>query len=305
MNDVLNARSEDVDRLYGFTWWQIVAALGIWLAIYAALGLFIQNHFFAEPNASADIIFRNIMYLHGFLIGFAGLACLICAEVLELQSKKTRIFILWLTVFATIVGCIGGIFDTSDKHTIFWLWVQIISFFAFDGIVFSFTHAIWHDRKRAADLKLSVPLWVAFIAAISLDWAAVMGHIAGWVLAFGDFPFHIIGSWAKLMGEDVPTFMANMTGSHSHEIVVAFLALIVSTAAWRFGYNKLVGLGKSLASIGIWLVGIGTVLMTIIYVIGGFTNLNRQHYLRLDQEESAALQETILLQVSVLCWVDS
>ena len=77
--------------------------------------------------------------------------------------------------------------------------------------------------------------------------------------------------WAKLMGESATDLTGNLVTGHPHEMVAGLLALLMAVVAWRFGYQALEGRSKVLAQIGLWFVMAGTTVMTIMYVIGGFT----------------------------------
>jgi hypothetical protein len=74
------------------------------------------------------------------------------------------------------------------------------------------------------------------------------------------------------VGEKLSDFDGNLITSHSHEIVVALLALLVAIMAHRFGYSSLKAGAKTLAQVGGWFVIAGTILMTVIYVVGGITS---------------------------------
>ena len=63
--------------------------------------------------------------------------------------------------------------------------------------------------------------------------AAVMGHLAGWILEYGDHPA-ALGHYAHFIGVPFATFRDNLIGSHSHEMAVASMALVLAAAlAWE------------------------------------------------------------------------
>jgi hypothetical protein len=51
------------------------------------------------------------------------------------------------------------------------------------------------------------------------------------------------------------------------------LSLLIAMIARRFGYQSLKGSSKSVARVGLWLVMVGTIIMAIMYVLGGFTSV--------------------------------
>ena len=249
-----------------FTWPQVTVGLVIWLGLYAVGSIFVSNPFWVESSASAALNYAHAMYLHGLLIGLAGLVSLVACELFEL-SFKMRQSILLATVAATFLAGIGGIFDRSLQDT-FWLWVQIFSFFCLDDILLSLVigFVLVHNQT----LRRSMTYWIAMVASISFFIAAVIGHVAGWILDFGNWP-GIIGWWAKLNGESVDTFLGNLITSHSHEIIVAILALLIAMISWRFRSRQAGVRANVVALVGEWFVLIGTILMTFIYVVAAFT----------------------------------
>jgi hypothetical protein len=62
-----------------------------------------------------------------------------------------------------------------------------------------------------------------------------------------------------------------MVGSHSHEMAVAVMAIIVVLLALQFGYGTSKGVSRVLATAGVALVAVGTVVMTAMYVTAAFT----------------------------------
>jgi len=69
----------------------------------------------------------------------------------------------------------------------------------------------------------------------------------------------------------VDDFAGALVGSHSHEMAVSVMVLIVVLMAQQFGYSMRKGSARTLAAIGLSLVAIGTVVMTVMYVAAAFT----------------------------------
>ena len=95
--------------------------------------------------------------------------------------------------------------------------------------------------------------------------AAVMGHMAGWILEYGDHPA-VLGHYAHFIGVPFATFRDNLIGSHSHEMAVASMALVLAAAVYRFGYREATGLTRALSRTGMALTAVGIVAMTAVYV---------------------------------------
>ncbi len=271
--DIDNEQTPAPDvRLGPFTWKQIILLLLGWLSLFALGSVFISNPFMTETNASATPSYANVMYLHALLIGLTGLVGLVTCEVFKLQSKVVRTGILSAAVGATVLTGLGGVFDATVKNVNYvWLTLHVIGFFLLDAIFILLFIGFYLEWRRRSPRSWKLTFGLAALAAISLEFAAAMGHMAGWILDFGDHP-SLIGSWAAAMGEKVADLRDNLITSHSHEMVVALLALIVALSAERFGYQALSGGRRVLARVGMWLTVAGTVVMTIQYVVGGITS---------------------------------
>jgi len=267
-NDVLD--SQEPSKLGRFTWPQITWFLVVWLALFALGTLFVANPFWNESSASANPNYGHLMYFHSVLVGLAAVVVLVACEVFKLRSTKVRTFVLAAAVGSTVIVGLGGIFDATTQVNWFWLILHIIGFFLLDAIFVAFLVGLYVDRRSGSKVSRGLPFWTAVLSAISLELAALMGHAAGWLIDFGNHPA-LIGMWAKLMGESVSDFTGNLVTGHSHEMVAGLLALLIAMVAWRFGYQALEGGAKMLAQIGLWFVMAGTAIMTIIYVVGGFT----------------------------------
>jgi len=244
---------------------RVVVGMLVWLLLLALGSAFVSTPFQSEPSAGANIDYAHVMYLHGLLIGMVGFLSLVAMDVFGASHKNRTLhsLILWGTLGATLLSGIGGIFDRAVTDT-FALWIQIVSFFFLDEILISLSLALFF---RAADTR-KVWTWTAAFAALSALFAAIMGHIAGWMLEFGNWPKGIIGGYATLAGMKWQDWMANLITSHSHEMVTAVIALAVATTCAAWGVERA---GNKLMKFGLWLVAFGTLLMTVVYVVGGFS----------------------------------
>jgi hypothetical protein len=163
----------------------------------------------------------------------------------------------------------GGIWDTRVPGAEAAMWTQIASFFALDEILVLLLWGLYRARPRKA-FSDALPFWAAWISAASMLTAAVMGHIAGWMLEFGDHPW-FIARYVHWLGTDKATFLSNMIGSHSHDMAVASMGLISVLAVQQFGIAKLSGKARAVTLGALGWLSLGMVVMTVAYVAMAFT----------------------------------
>jgi hypothetical protein len=275
-----HATSDDVGPIARIPWLtarRLVYFVIGWLILFSIGSIFIANPFDSEANAAATPDYWHVMYLHGLLIGMVGLLALLTCSILELRSIHTRAWIVGGVLFATIVTAIGGIWDRQIPGAEVAMWVQIFGFFALDEILIALMFGMFSEWRSGSAVSHSLPFWAAASAAVAMFVAALMGHLAGWILEFGDFPA-TIGNYASSVGLSVDDFSANLIGSHSHEMVVGVMAMTVAIAARQFGFDRLEGTARGVARIGLALVAVGAIAMTVLYVAMGFTTFDPGMY---------------------------
>ncbi len=101
--------------------------------------------------------------------------------------------------------------------------------------------------------------------------AALMGHLAGWILEFGDHPT-VIASYARWIGVKPADFTANLIGSHSHEMAVASMALISVLAVQQFGLPAITGRARTVTLAALGWLGLGVIAMTVAYLAMAFSS---------------------------------
>ncbi len=240
-----------------------------WLMVFSIGSLFIASPFGGEPNAAASPNYWHVMYLHGMLISFVGLLALLTCQVCQVSSMHTRVWIAAGVVVATLTTALGGIFDTRVPGAEAAMWTQIAGFFALDEILIVLIAGMVLEARRRSAVLQSLPFWVSLTATVSMLAAAVMGHIAGFMLEFGaPGP---MGSYVKWIGSDTGTFIGSITGAHSHDMVVAVMALLVAIAANQFGREGLGRASQLAVRAGLSLVGAGIAVTTVMYLAMGFT----------------------------------
>jgi hypothetical protein len=243
-----------------------------WLVLFALLSVFVSNPFQSETSASASPDYAHIMFLHGLLIGMVGLMALLACQILCLRSTHVRLWIIGGTIVATILAAVGGIWDRTVPGSEVAMWTQVFGFFALDEILLVLLVGIIGEWRTRSSAVRTLPYVGAALATASMFLAALMGHLAGWIMEFGpNFP-PLIGGYAQAVGfASSDDFVHALVGSHSHEMAVAVMALIVILLAQQFGSGIRKGFSHALATTGLVMVAAGTVVMTAIYLTAAFT----------------------------------
>ncbi len=241
-----------------------------WLTLFAVSSVLLSNPFQSEPNAGTAPNFGAVMYLHGLLIGMVGLMALLTLQVMRIRSVHARAWIILGVVAATVLASIGGIFNRTIPGDEVAMWTQVFGFFALDEILLTLIIAIYLERARALTIG-RLPFVAGIAASVAMLSAALMGHLAGWIMEFGNWP-GIISGYASAVGfAKVDDFTGALVGSHSHEIAVGAMALAITLLVVQFGYSGLTATPRLVARIGMAMVASGTVLMALFYVTTGIT----------------------------------
>jgi hypothetical protein len=250
-----------------------------WVTIFFAGTIFVNNPFtgfgsfsnwntgFGSPN-----YYWLVMYLHGLNTGLVGLAALVACDFFELPSLHVRRGILLGVLVAGVLSPIGALFNTSSPWTNAGLWIQVVAFLALDEICVLFLWGMLSVWRDGAPRSRTFPFITASITGAAMLFAALMGHLAGTILGFGDNPA-LLGQYAQLeMGETLNGWAQSLIGAHSYLMITAVPAGIMALAAVRFGYYRLAGATKLLAQIGFALVCIDLVVQTAMSLLLGFSN---------------------------------
>ena len=242
----------------------VVTAVLVWLTLLA-LGTFVVSSPFIDQNPTGAPVWSNTMYLHGLLIGMVGLLGLVAMDVFGAGHKNRLMYnmVLYGTLGAALFSGVGGIFDRAVTDTVF-LWMQIISFFFLDEILLTLTLALFF---RAVETHF-VGTWAGAFAALGAFGAAVMGHIAGWILEFGNWPAGVVGGYAALAGETWQQWDVNLISAHAHLMVLGVIALVVATTCAYFTHQ---GDANRLMRFGLWWMALGMVATALIYLAAGFS----------------------------------
>lgn len=239
-----------------------------WLALLALGSVLVSNPFAAETSAGATPDYFRVMYMHGLLIGMVGLLALLTLEVMKVRSLHVRMWIVGGVAVATVLSAVGGIFDTKIPGAEVAMWTQILSFFALDEIVILLVWGLVGEWRKGAATTRSLTYAGAAIASVSMLLAAAMGHVAGWIMEFGEYPA-LITDFRKFAGFDSRDgFVGALVGSHSHEMAVAAMGLTALIAVQFLGYSTVKGTARLFARVGVAMLGAGIALVSAIYVAG-------------------------------------
>ena len=269
-----SAPSEDVAEIKALPWLTsrrlILFVIG-WLVLFAIGSVFLSNPFQSEPSASADPNYAHVMYMHGLLIGMVGLMSLLTCQVLSIRSQHTRLWVVAGVLVATIFSAVGGIWDRSIPGSEVPMWTQIIGFFALDEILIAQLVGMINQWRELPESH-SLSFLASGLAVFSMFCAALMGHLAGWIMEFGWKVPAVIASYAQAVGFGAQDdFTGALVGSHSHDMAVGAMALAIVLIAQQFRYASLSGAARRVAQAGLWMVAVGTAVMTVMYVAMGIT----------------------------------
>jgi hypothetical protein len=247
----------------------LYATLG-WVGVFAVGSIALANPFMTERAAGAGINYWNTMYLHGLLIGMVGIALLLGMMSFRIRWRHAWLLVCGGVIVATLLDTVGGIFDRHESPTSAGMWTQVVGFFALDEMLAVVVLACMVDWFARAEGSRRLSFLVAWLSAISMLIAAVMGHIAGWVLDYGPHPWFVV-SYARFVGEKVTDLQANLTSSHSHEMAVALSSFVIAAGVAFFAERRRGAPGAVVRRLGLAAVAVGVVVFTTAYVAAGFT----------------------------------
>jgi hypothetical protein len=250
-----------------------------WATIFFAGSVFVNNPFAGSARATNWAVgpgspnyYWVVMYLHGLNAGLVGIAALVACDFFELPSLHVRRGIVAGVLIAGVLSPIGAVFNTSAPWTNAGLWIQVAAFLALDEIVILFLWGMLSLWREGAPRSRTFPFITASLAGVVMLVAALMGHLAGTILGFGNNP-PLLGQYAaQEMGLSLDAWAASLIGAHSYLMITAVPAGLLALAAVRFGYYRLVGATKLLAQVGFALVCIDLVVQTEMGLLLGFSS---------------------------------
>lgn len=253
----------EVNHLAGIPWTTVVKWFLAVSVVYALGSVFVSIPF--RPQIDHEVDYRNIFYLHGLLVGLASFTVLISADVYSMAGWVRR-SALGGMVLAVFFVMLGGIFNTGIEHY-WWLRVQVLGFFSLDYVLICLI--LGFIKTKNQELRNSLTYWVGLLSACSALIAVLIGDLVGYALEFGDLPFDILHRWANFLNEPYETLFSDLVTSHSHQMVVAVLAMVIAMVSWKYG-RQLTGVSAKIKKLGEYFVLCGTIIMTFMYEIEGF-----------------------------------
>jgi len=272
-------------------WWSIVWGIGI-MALSPLVNYItpLLNPAYAN-QWTPDIYWRLVMYWHGgiFIPWITALAVLVYV-VFKLDSIKgisgrlLKDSILIGGFVAVPVAGVAGLFDVYDNFALgVPLWTQIFAFLIGDEMAVALVLAMLNKPRQSGKGFRSEGLayYTVILAIISAIFAAVMGHIGGWISWFGPWPsvvpqyinYTLYSSLGFYNSTAVVTFTENVVGSHSHLMVASLMAGVIGLVASYFGYdNRWKGTSKGLSAIGFAIMIVGLLSALWVYIVSGVGN---------------------------------
>jgi hypothetical protein len=242
--------------------------------------------------------FRS-MYFHSIGIGIAALAVYAVIWAFELEKVEPRIdFPLSLRAWvATIFAAVGGLIYINPGIQAaladIGLGLFVVAFLLIaDAGGALYVELMLLPRKRAGVyqqeagywrrmfpftraklqpyLHQSAAYWLTICAVGSTFVAGLIGFANLWVSLFGT---SFLSGYISWLGLDKAGFLAGSVDPHSHDMAVAILAGIVAITVYQYGVmNKVSGLKKQVARVGLWISIIGLIVMTWTFISEVFLN---------------------------------
>ncbi|MGC9192063.1 MAG: hypothetical protein ACP5GT_05415 [Conexivisphaera sp.] len=269
--------------------WTIAWALGLTAIIPAINAVTPLLNPAYENFWTPGVFWRLVLYWHGaiFMPIVTVAACLICTTfgLDRMQGTAARLIresILYGGIIATPLAGIAGIFDVYDRFAFgIPLWLQIIAFLIGDEMAVGLIVAmLLYPRQSGGYEAMGLPYYTTLLALIGVLFAAIEGHIAGWITWAGPWP-SFVGDYINytmypVLGyynaTAVQTWTVDVVTSHSHTMLPLIMAGIVALVAAVYGYRGMKGSPKFLAAVGFLIMAYMIIAVTWLYIVAGVGN---------------------------------
>ncbi len=247
----------------------VIRSLLTWVVVVALLGFFAVP--FLQPGELGDFSPAVIDFYHAIMIPVAALFLVLCSLTFPVP--------LWARHWVLKAGLIGAGFDGIGSllraygdlyHSAGFgvgAWVQMVGTLIMVSVTIVFLIGLAQSTYRDNSSRLLS--WALFATGFSALIAVALGGI---------FATSEVGvSWnglAHVFHESSQNFLGNVSTSHSHDMLPAFMGCIVLLSAQAFGYPHLKGVRKRIGQAGIVVMLIGVALMTIVYVVSSLGTYN-------------------------------
>ena len=232
-----------------------------------------------------DLYWRLVLYWHGgiFIPWVTVLAALVCLkfglkDATGWSGHLVRNSVFLGAYFAVPIGGIAGIFDVYDHFALGApLWIQIWAFLIADEMAVALLLALaFYPRTHGGYRKAGMPFYTTEAGVLGALFAAVMGHVGGWITWFGPWPSLVPQYVGSQLGNanstSMITFTENVVGSHSHLMLVALMAGVVALVAVSFNYSAWSRRSKLTADFGFGVMILTLVGSMWIYIVSGVGN---------------------------------
>ncbi len=238
-----------------------VAILSGWSGLILILSVLVGVRWFRL----GDFSFPTAMAYHGILIPAWMMLILAYSRNIELNGNA-RLSLGILAVVAAILTGVGSMLINGQGFSVATaIQVAGMTIAELTAIVVIIKSFIYYFGTSATEIE-PLAWWTTTIALIAVSLATPLGHLAGAVKDFGEkfpiFAMHL--SFLKLEPKDV---VEGYIGSHSHQILAAFLAAGFAMPLIRKSREsqEKKSLSSITAQIGLFIMIIATIAQTGLY----------------------------------------
>lgn len=282
--------------------WVTLFVTGLMTALWFVVGI--------GPGAQgtippAFVLGASDIYFHSIAIGLAALLVIFVVTAFGIDKYEPSVDfpIAYRATLATIVGAVGGfLYLRPVFHTWFAPLPLVVMFIALllladvgGALVVEFLLLPaklvgryeaknnilgmiprWSNLSKWSDYrKMDGAYWLTFVTITATFIAGIFGFIVFW-LQYLVIDFNVssglFNGYIAWMG-GASALMGGVLGSHSHVIGITVILGVVAVTAKRFDVLSLGGFRSNLARAGMWVSGIGIIVMTATYIIEGFTQV--------------------------------
>ena len=247
----------------------MIRILVAWIAAVMVL-TFITVPWLRGGN-NGDLSPAMIWFYHAIMIPSAILFLLLCLRIFPMHPWARYIVMggaldaLFSSTGLMVRGY--GILVHSASISAFGMWIILPSTFVLFPVTAIFIIGL------AASTVIPRTRQVLSRQKIEITWALLLFGISAltWIVLGIAYAASEVGIswqfWAGWQKEPLATLLGNISTSHSHGMLPAFMGGIVILAAETFGYSKLVGIRKQIARGGVAIMLAGTALFSGIYLV--------------------------------------
>lgn len=217
-----------------------------------------------------DFTLPVVNYYHTIMIPFALMLIILAGSLLRVYPKIMKI--VNYSVYPVLLFSVLGLFffypswSVTADEIFQGIRDGIVVFDAFILIV-SLIVIPFKDSSRFK--KIWGAYLMILLAGISAEIAGVMGMLLEYGTLFGFGTSGFLSNYVNSVG-GVDTFLGNLLGSHSHQMLPAVMGAIVAMSAVLFKYENLSAKWRTLVNFGMIVSIIGTLAMSYVYWVSTF-----------------------------------